>query len=727
MLNKQLSKRIISLALLMMFVSSFYLTAFSAGSDTKKDENVYVNLNYDGGIKDTIVVNSFKISGSSKILDYGNYTNIKNLSSIEKPKIKNGFIEWNVDKNADTFYYQGEIQNVNLPWKFNITYKLDGKEVSGDKLIGASGNFEIKIEVTANENVSTYFSDNYMAQISASFDMEKCKNIVATDAMMSTLGSKRQATFMVLPKANKTYYINASAKNFEADAITIAMIKISDGIIGKMDGLKLGLSDVSNGVGQLMDGTGQLKNGASDLSSGLSMLNGGATSIAQSAPLITSGMSEFDNGLWTLSDGMSQISSASSQVRNGLNELDSNSYTLSKGYGQVQSGLKEMMEQKNSVAAGLKELEKSKDSISQLSGGTNTLINGYGQIENGLQTMISSKDTLDDALEELQESKPDASALVNGASSLKSGVDTLGTVNEKQLAIINGLLTAANQDPNLAAYAQQLATMKYIAQSMQTGISSASTGAGQLQSGISTAQSGLNQLYGAATSFGSIAEQTLEGASKLHTNMVALNNGLKTFCDGAINLTKLYDAAITFGNGSFKLIEGAESLNDGMLALNTGFDKYAEGVNSAATNYISLDSAIFQAENGTSSLKSNFGSLLNGADSMFSAVGELTDSIDKLDAGASKLPESIDRLASGGNQLVTGMASAGGDISGLIEMSDNAEPVSFVAPNIVTPNSVQFVVKTPDFNKPDVKKEEPPKEKLNIFQKLIRLFIRKEK
>ena len=724
---KKLCMRIISSGLLIMFVFSYNLTAFSVEDNSRKDENVYVNLNYNGSIKDTIVVNSFKVKGNSKVLDYGNYTNIKNLSSTAKPKLNNGFIEWDVDKNADSFYYQGELGNINLPWNFNITYKLDGKEVSGDKLIGANGNLEIKIDVKANDDVNKYFSDNYMAQIASSFDMEKCKNILAPDAMMSTLGSKRQATFMVLPKANKTYYINTTVSDFESDGITIAMIKVSDGIIGKMDGLKLGLSDVSSGVSQLMDGTGQLKNGATDLTTAISLINNGAASISQVTPIITTGMSEFNNGLSTISDGMSQLNSGSTQIRSGLSELDSNSYALSKGLGQVQSGLKEMAEKKDAIVSGLSELEKNKDSLSQISQGGNTLMDGYGQIDQGLQSMIDAKGPLDDAIEELNANKPDASALVTGVTSLKSGIDSLNAANEKQLAIINGLLSAANQDPNLAKYAQQLGTMKYIAGSMQTGFSSASSGAGQLQTGASSAVSGVNQLYGAATSFGSIAEQTLEGASKLHTNMALLNNGLKTYCDGANNLTNLYSAADTFGNSALKLVEGAESLNNGMEELTSAFDKYAEGVNTVATNYITLDNALNDAENGSASLKSNYETLMNASDSIFSSVNELADSINKLDSSASKLPGSIDTLANGGNQLINGITSSGGDVGSLIEMSDNAEPVSFVAPNIVTPNSVQFVIKTPDFNKPDVKNNEQAKEKLNILQKLIQLFKGKGK
>ena len=81
------------------------LTTSAYAAPMSKNETVYVNLKSDGGIERAIVVNEFNLSGQDSVIDYGDYSSVKNLSSDEKPSVKNGCIKWKVDPSSQQFYY----------------------------------------------------------------------------------------------------------------------------------------------------------------------------------------------------------------------------------------------------------------------------------------------------------------------------------------------------------------------------------------------------------------------------------------------------------------------------------------------------------------------------------------------------------------------------------------------------------------------------------------------
>ena len=567
-------------------------TPVTAQDSVSKDETVYVNLKEDGSIEGVYVVNSFKLSGQTKIMDYGNYSNIKNLSSDEKPTEKNGFIEFNVDPNEQNFYYQGEMKNANLPWNFKVTYTLNGKKVPAKKLAGASGIIGISLEADTNDAADTYFKENYLAQITATFDSEKCKNIVCEDAMTATVGSNKQLTLMVLPGISKTYDITVSAKNFEFGGFSIAMIKISDGIMGSVDSLKLGINSVSSSISELVSGTGELNNGASDLASGLSLLDSGAQSVVNTVPVLTSGMEQFNYGIGTLTSGLSQISGGSSDVRNALLQLDSSSYEISKGIGSITGGLGKIIENEAAVRNGLNTLNKSEGSINELKSGADTLKNGYKQIETGLNTVAGNADTIVSGMKTLESTSLDLSPVSNGISSIKNA-------SSQQTAVLNSLIAAMKENGDYQKYAQSIETAAALSAGIGSGADALASGAGQLQSGVQA-------LYGAANSFGSAAVSMSEGAKTMYDNMVNLNSGFDKLYEGTKKAVSVFDAAKEFGNGSLKIINGARELYNGSVTLQNGFDKYADGVGDLTSSYMTLDNAIFEAQNGGDRLKSSF-------------------------------------------------------------------------------------------------------------------------
>lgn len=707
-------------AILLICISVMQVNAVGTVS---KDETVYVNLNTDGSLKGAYVVNSFKISGADTVTDYGNYKKIKNLSATENPEVSGGYIKWNVPKKAEDFYYQGDLDRAELPWNFKITYKLNGKKVSAKKLAGKNGKVSISIDASVNERANEYFKNNYLVQLSVSFDTEKCKNIACEDAMTANVGSTKSLTLMVLPNMDKTFNITLDAEEFEMDGMTIAMVKVSDGILGNIDSLKVGMSQISSSVASLVSGTGELAGGAEDLASGLNLLNTAAQSIVTTAPALTSGMDSYKYGIDSLDSGLSEISGGSGAIRSGLAELDSKSYDIIQGISRINGGLKEMAGKKTEIKHGLKELEKNKSAVNELKTGGQTLKDGYKQIETGLNTLSGNADKIVSGATLLQNQSTDISQLKTGAAALKTGAGNLSGAAGAEAEIITALINAAKTDPALAKYAAQLGGLQQYNSAISGGLAEISAGTDSLSAGIDKAQTGINTLYDAANTFSSAAVQMAEGAKTMYTNMQTLNNGFDTFYNGAQKASELFGAANTFGNATLQMTEGAEKLLGGTNELQSGFEDYAGGVGTIYSNYSAIDNAIYTAKDGSSQLSGSFEEIHSGTEGMMSVLNEFSDSMDTLTKGGNQLFGGSSKLASTTGSAGSMLSSYGGDITSLIAMSENAEVVSFAAPGKVKPKSVQFVIKTPSIKAEEKEAVHKTEEKLNFWQKLVRLFI----
>ena len=75
-----------------------------ADTNTSKDEVVYVKLNNNGNVDNVYVVNSFDVKNGEKIVDYGRYSNVLNLSTSDKLNYSSGVVDVNVSDTNKKFY-----------------------------------------------------------------------------------------------------------------------------------------------------------------------------------------------------------------------------------------------------------------------------------------------------------------------------------------------------------------------------------------------------------------------------------------------------------------------------------------------------------------------------------------------------------------------------------------------------------------------------------------------
>ena len=114
-------------------------------STVSKEETVYATLDANGGVTDVIVSDWLKNSGQvDSVKDSSTLKDITNTKGNEKFTQSGDSLTWDTSKSD--IYYQGTAENSELPVGMQITYKLDGEEVSPKDIVGKSGKLEMTIK-----------------------------------------------------------------------------------------------------------------------------------------------------------------------------------------------------------------------------------------------------------------------------------------------------------------------------------------------------------------------------------------------------------------------------------------------------------------------------------------------------------------------------------------------------------------------------------------------------
>ncbi len=115
----------------------------------EKRENVYINLNPDGSVSE-LTVSDWLHAGRSEV-SVNDVSALKNIKIIKGAAsyqdTGSGAVTWELA--GSDVYYQGTTDK-ELPVTLNITYKLDGEEVSAEEISGKSGKVDIEIRPVNN-------------------------------------------------------------------------------------------------------------------------------------------------------------------------------------------------------------------------------------------------------------------------------------------------------------------------------------------------------------------------------------------------------------------------------------------------------------------------------------------------------------------------------------------------------------------------------------------------
>lgn len=630
---------------------------------TGKEEVVYIITDASGKTDSVNVVNIF---GKGDVTDYGNYSTVKMLNTTDAISQSGDQVTFSSDK--DKVYYQGTLDQAELPWNIAITYELDGKKIKPKELAGKSGKLKMHIAVTKNEQADSDFYDQFALQAAFTLDTEKCENITADGATIANVGANKQISYTVLPGKGLDAEITADVTDFEMEAAAINGVKLD------LD-IDIDDAELMDKVSEIMDAADQLNDGAGELSDGTSQLKDGGSSLL-------SGVDSLNSGAASLNEGMESLSSGTTQMQSALDTLHAQSAQLTGGSGQMLLALQTIQAELSNVSVTTEQLKQLTDSSLAIRQGIADAYNGAVELQKSL-----SADSYKAAM---KANGLDVDALQAGNA---QAVDTLS----EQIASLSASVEQLKNIPGYESsevYQAQAAQLEAQIESLNQIL--------VLLKGNSAAINGTSQYFSAAS----------DGAARLVDGLARLNESYTAFDAAIAEMADTLSGMVVKVN---TMKTGMNELVDSYKNLDSGIEAYTDGV-------AEITAAYTQIVNGTTTLVSGSRELAGGASDLKQGTADLYDGIVSVDDGAVQLSDGTNEFYTKTSDMDTQVETQIDDM--LDEISGGDDPVeSFVSAKNMDVASVQFVIKTGEIKKETVeetKTEETVKK--SFLEKLKDLF-----
>ena len=648
----------------------------------KKSETVYVELNGDGSTKNTTVSDILEVKGDGPISDVSMLKSIKNLKGDEKCESKAGKLIW--ENKGKDITYQGTT-NVEPPISVDISYTLDGKEISAEDLAGQSG--ELQIQYRFKNNAKTEGHDFVPFIVLGGFilDNETFSNVQIDNGKVADydeskivlgysvpgLDSYLEETFSEASEyLNKIslsdqFTISADVKDCTMsmgvllatsnlgdfnikDSIDLSNIKSQmDKLQNGADQLVDGANQLSNGGQKLGDASSKVKKGTNDLASGLKKIKKGAKKYNKGNKKfhkgLNKGLSSAKSGTKNLADGAKKLAKGTKDINDGAKKLDSGAKDVNNGSKQISNGIGDIVygfEKEGGINAGSKALAK----------GTKDAKAGVNQLVTMLQqTPTSIQDQINQVLAQVKQASGGAitteaqlNGLIEGINSAVKGGTPLETAVAAQGLDVNTYYSLVQAYYSIQTLNSVKASLSEVISEHSEEITALTKGMKDLEDGSSALQDGLNKVYTGLYSLEQGAGQLSDGTTTLKNGTSQLSSGTSTLNEGANTLsggiTKLYNGVkvmtIKISGASPELVTGASKLKKAIEQASAGSNKLANGM-------VPFCNGIDTLADGTKTLKDGASKLNNeGIKKITSIFGNKAEkAIDKvqglLDAGSS--------------------------------------------------------------------------------------------
>lgn len=591
--------------------------AQAAAPTIQTDEAVYINLDYYGTPENTRIVKGVSLNGHTEFTDYGNYSDVYNMSTMDEPTLGDGEVSWALtDDSLQRFYYEcvpDSSTSIQLPWNFDVSYKLNGVPVEAEKCAGASGLIEMNIHAVPNDAAGEYYKNNMMLVCATGIDMSKMLSIDAPGAQVQSMGTYKIVMFMGLPGEENTFTVRIGANEFESMGLVLFMAPAT-----------LSSLDILSDIRDIKDRMG---------SSGDSLYEG-LSSMLDS-------MQSMQSGLGALSSGISGINSVRQQLMADRGTIDPQIDTALSSLEMLAGKTDSLIPELNSMKTTLTTLSATINSMLDTVQTSSDDIQDYQQLLKDLNTTLGNMDDLVDDLQDtsgdnllrihqLQSSvekiKQDFKTLQTHLSTLREKADALSgqiadlqeildsaSLSEPLRSLLSSMLESANRS---------LSTVKQSIRALEDLISDSSGLLGTSDAILDDLEEmcdvledydGLPQdLIGEGKDLTVLADRTLENLHKIVADVPALSASLDEMTD---NATSAADKCSELFTALTKTLTSANDL------LQTATDNLrAVRDKSDASLQTSLNGLIDVLDRASASSSSS--SLQNANDSIHSALND---------------------------------------------------------------------------------------------------------
>lgn len=724
-------------------------------SKVSKEETVYVTMDANGKKDEVIVSDWLKNAGiNGKISDVSDLKDIQNTKGNEKFTQDDSTLTWDAKKND--IYYQGT-SDKELPVGMEISYKLDGKEVSAKDLAGKSGKFEMNIKYT-NSSKKKVTVDGKETEIYTPFLMatgmilstDKFQNIKVDNGEVVSEGDNDIIMAYGMPglkdsldlagldfgddvtidtdkindKITDTVKITADVKDFEMGAsytvATASLFKDIDfGDIDSLDDLDDKMDDLKDAANKLVDGADTLSDGLKTLNSNIKKynkaiktlnksvgtLNTGATKLKKGVGTYTKSADKLFKGVIKYSDGTKTFAQSTKKYTAGAKALVDGAGKISSSAEQFPASYKQFNDSLTSYVNGVNTL-LAEENMTKLSSGVNSLKAGVESLDSGLTSAISGVDTINVVAKQLEGTDAKTKALRDSINTTKDAMETAAknaaTEQEK-----------ATYQAQVQLYESMLTYMDSV-QKAGAGLDAATNG--KPDSEVADQNGKTDLKLGLQTMEAATSKTSTE--TNLYNGLSALQSSAKTMSDSAATIrgykTPILEASGKINASVGTLTEAVKTLYKSGTTLTANNKKLNDAATTLTKSSKTVKSGSKQLKANSGTVRSGMSTLAGGTKKLYKATNTLVTTTNKVAKGVNKLDNGASKLASGTKEfkedgvdkLTDTMNSI---LDGVSDTKDRAEAVNNAAANYKSfsgisgemDGSVKFIMTTKEIKADD--------------------------
>lgn len=711
-------RRVTATALLLSF--ALPQCAQAAAPTVETDETVYINMDYYGAPTNTRIVKGVNLNGHTEFTDFGDYKDVYNMSTFDEPTLKDGSVYWKLDTDKNRFYYEcipNDTVNIQMPWNFDVSYKLNGVPVEADQCAGASGTIQMDIHAVPNTYASDYYKNNMMLVCATGIDMSKALSIDAPGAQIQSFGTYKLVMFMGLPGEENTFTVRIGSNDFESMGLIMFMTPATTSAL-----------DIMSSMRDIKD---RLENSGDNLYTGVSSMLSTMQAVQSSLSSMSSGISGIDQVRKQLIKDRGTLDPRTDAALNALDELTGKSDSLIPELNTTKDTLTSLNATTSSI---LTTLEESGEDIPEYQKLLNDVKTSLGNLEDLFDDLDDETDNSSWTIAQIRSASEDLqkelNALTEDLRNLSDSLENLDLETPVSIELANYVKKMATEAGTTAAdTASKQAYDKAIDSGMSKEDAAAAAAAAAESAASSAASSAKASAYNNAQALAALMTGIKNGSSDVTSKMKSMTKQLESVTkemSDLLNATNsllkdLEDIADVFdeykglpqdftaegkkltelANGS---LDRVTKLLADLPALRESLDTMTTTANSAIDKTTSLITSTKKALSTSYDLVNTANSVLRSVRSQADAstqatIDSLLDTLGKLSGSTAsgQMQTATDSIHSAVKDAETDLE----DDTNVLNIDTSADLESVTSSMNPSPSSLQFILRTEEISVDD--------------------------
>lgn len=400
----------------------------AAAPQVQVDETMYVNVDYYGKKSKINVVKGCSTNGVVQYTDYGVYDKVVNMSNDTEPVQGDGTVTWQLPKGNNRFYYQCTMpqDSFELPWDFDVSYKLNGVQADAASLAGASGLVEIRVKAEPNKKAKAYYKNNMMLSVVVPVDMEKCYSVDAPSSQLQSVGNQTMAVFAALPGEDGDFTVRIGTDSFENVGVLMMMVPATAGAFDHIKDLKEAKDTWREDGDRMYDSMNDLLKTMESMKIDVTQLKGGLNSL--------------QNARGEVSKNRKQIEALSTRA---IAELQSVTEQTAVLIPYLETARNAVSDINNNVDAIYNTMEDTQDELDTLYDRLKSLSNSLNSMSDQIERGVTAEDQQKMAQAIEEETKQIQELLGSLGQNFSSGAGTY-SLTEEELEELEDALSQAD-------------------------------------------------------------------------------------------------------------------------------------------------------------------------------------------------------------------------------------------------------------------------------------------